>query len=215
MRVLAAAALLALAAAAPAADLPPDHGPLFALRAGYGMPSGDVVRGGPAVSDLTERKFPLGFGVGYRFSRRLWARLAFELAPATPAAALCAGGTSCSASDLRLGAELVVRLLPGSRVDPWIAAGAGVEVLNAAGRSGAGGVRTEWSWAGTDLPYLEAGVDVALTRWVGVGPWASISFGRYTSASVKPDGGEEVSGATEGRTVHRWISAGLQATLRL
>jgi opacity protein-like surface antigen len=216
MRVLAAAALLVLAAPAAAVDAPqPERGPIFSLRAGYGVPAGDIVRGGPAVSEVAERKFPLGFELGYRLTRRLWAQLAFELAPATPAPALCAGGTSCSASDVRVGAEVVIRILPGARVDPWFAVGAGVEVLNAAGRSGAGPVRTQWSWAGPELPYVEAGADFAVSSWIGVGPWASLSFARYTSDSVKSDGSDEVSGPTRGRTVHRWVSAGLQATLRL
>lgn len=220
MRVRPAAVLLCLALAAPvrAADLrPPERGPIFSVRAGYGVPSGDTVRGGPAVSDVARAKVPLGFALGYRLSRRFWAQLAFDLAPATPAAALCAGGTSCSASDFRVGAELVLRLLPGARIDPWIAAGAGVEVLSAAGRdtSGPTPVHASWSWAGPELPHLEAGADWVLSDWIAVGPWASLSFAWYTSDSVTRDGSDEVSGATRGRTVHRWAAAGLQATLRL
>lgn len=216
MRLVAAAALLALATPASGADAPrAERGPVFSLRAGLGIPSGDVVRAGPAVGDLAERKFPLGFDLGYRLGRRLWVQLGFELAPATPPAALCEGGTSCSASDVRVGAGLVFRVLPGARVDPWLALGAGVEVLSAEGRSGAAPGRTRWSWAGPELPYVEVGADVALSSWIAVGPWASISFARYTSDSVKPDGGEEVSGATHGRTVHRWVAGGLKATLRL
>jgi hypothetical protein len=218
MRVLVAAALLAVALPAAAEDERlPERGPIFALRAGYAVPSGDLVRGGGAVSQVADRKYPLGFQLGYRLTRRIWAQLGFELAPASPAARLCAGGTSCSASDARLGAEVVLRLLPGARVDPWLAAGAGVEVLNAAGRDEASttGVRTEWSWAGLDLPYLEAGADVAVTDRIGVGPWASVSFARFTSDSAKVEGGTELSGAVPGRTVHRWYAGGLQATLKL
>lgn len=219
MRVLVAAALLALAPLAAAVEVPPpaERGPLFAVRAGYGVPSGDAVRGGPAVSDVAERKYPLGFELGYRLTRRFWAQLVFELAPATPASARCVAGTSCSASDVRFGAELMVRILPGARVDPWIAAGAGVEVLNATGRDPAAATtaRTEWSWAGIELPFLEAGADVAISDRVAVGPWGSISFARFTSDSAKTEGATEVSGAVRGRVVHRWISGGLQATLKL
>ena len=219
MRVLLAAALLALAPIAAAAELapPPERGPIFSVRAGHGVPAGDAVRGGPAVSEIAERKFPLGFELGYRLTRRFWAQLAFELAPATPASPRCAAGTSCSASDVRFGAELMVRLLPGGRVDPWLAAGAGVEVLNAAGRDPAAATpaRTEWSWAGLELPFLEAGADVAISDRIGVGPWGSISFVRFTSDSAKVEGAAEVSGAVRGRAVHRWLSGGLQATLKL
>jgi hypothetical protein len=221
MRVVVTAALLALAAPLPAAAAPPaappERGPVLSVRAGYGVPAGDTMRAGPAVSEVVERKFPLAFLVGYRLSPHFWTQLAFELAPATPAPALCAGGTSCSASDVHLGAQLVLRLLPGARIDPWLGGGVGVEVLSASGRPPGSptAARTSWSWAGVELPYVEAGADVALSSWIGVGPWASLSFARYTSDSVKVEGSETVSGATHSRTVHRWIAGGLQATLRL
>ena len=76
-------------------------------------------------------------------------------------------------------------------------------------------VRTQWSWAGVELPCVEGGVDFALSDWIAVGPWASLTFARFTSDSAKPEGSDEVSGAVRGRTVHRWTSAGLQATLKL
>lgn len=211
-------ALLAPLAAA-GADAPPppslERGPVFALRGGVAVPSGDVARGGPAVEDLVERKIPLGFELGYRVSRRFWAELQFELAPGTPAASLCAAGTSCEASDVRVGAHAVLRLLPGAWLDPWLGVGVGVEVLNAKGLDGGGGARTERSWAGVELPCVEAGADVAISDRIGVGPWASLSFVRFSSESVRVGSGTTVSGAVHGRSVHRWASAGLQATLRL
>lgn len=218
MRVFFAAVLLAVALPASATGPhPAERGPVLSLRAGYGVPSGAVARGGPGVADFAERKFPVGLELGYRLTRHVWPVIAVELAPATPASALCGGGVSCSASDVHVGLQLVVRLLPGALVDPWVAAGAGVEVLNAAGRdaSGAVGARTRWSWAGVELPYLEAGVDLAVSSWISVGPWASLSFTRFTSDSVTVEGTDEVSGAVHGRTVHRWMSGGLRATLRL
>src|SRR5512143_3120902 len=82
-------ALLAPALARAEAVAPPqDSGPIFSLRAGIGVPSGDVGSAGPAVADLVERKYPLGFELGYRLSRRFWAQLHVELAPATAASAL-------------------------------------------------------------------------------------------------------------------------------
>lgn len=212
VRLLLAAALLAPALAL--AQAPAESGPLFALRGGAGLPDGRVARGGPVISDLVERKFPLGFEVGYRLSGRFWAQLGFELAPATPAPALCAA-TACSASAVRVGAQLVMRLLPGAWLDPWVGAGVGVEVLNAEGRDAASGARTEWSWAGVELPFLEAGADVALSDRIALGPWASISFARYTSDSVRVGEAAAVSGAVRGRALHRWVSGGLQATLKL
>jgi hypothetical protein len=216
LRVLFAAVLLGIALPASAdGPHPAERGPVLSLRAGYGVPSGAVARGGPGVADFAERKYPVGLELGYRLTRHLWPVLVVELAPATPASALCGGGASCSASDVHLGLQLVFRLLPGALVDPWVAAGAGVEVLNAAGRDTSGLGTARWSWAGVELPYLEAGLDLAVSSWIAVGPWASLSFTRFTSDSVTVEGADEVSGAVHGRTVHRWISGGLRATLRL
>ncbi|HEX9400323.1 MAG TPA: hypothetical protein VF912_09460 [Anaeromyxobacter sp.] len=193
----------------------PTTGPLLAVRAGVGVPQGGISRGAPDVRDVVARKVPLGFELGYRLSRRVWGELQFEIAPAWAASSLCAAGTSCSASQVRFGLALQLRLLPDRRVDPWVGLGAGVEVLNAEGLDAATAARTEWSWAGLELPFIEAGLDVAVSRQVGVGPWASVGFGRFTSESVRPEGGTTVSGAVHGRTTHRWFTVGLRATLKL
>ena len=213
--LLVLAVLLAAPAARAAAPALPETGPLLALRAGFGVPQGSIARAGPDVSDVVARKVPLGFELGYRLGRRVWGELQFEIAPATAASALCAAGTSCSASDVRFGLALQLRLLPDRRIDPWIGVGAGVEVMNAEGLDAATATRTEWSWAGLELPFVEAGVDVAVSREVAVGPWASVGFGRFTSESMRANGGDTVSGAVHGRATHRWLTAGLRATLKL
>lgn len=209
-------ALLAPAFARGEAAAPPaQSGPMFALRGGVGVPSGPIASTGPDVADLVSRKVPFGVDIGYRFGPRIWAELHFEFAPATPAASLCAAGASCSASDVRFGALLALRLLPGRRVDPWLGAGVGAEVLEVEGRDAVSAAHVEWSWAGVELPFVEAGLDVALSDRVGLGPFASLSFVRFTSASARADDGAKVSGAVTGRAVHRWVSAGLRVTVRL
>lgn len=207
--------LLVLPALPVRADPPPASGPFFAARAGFGLPRGDVARAGPPVDDLVRRKVPLGIEIGYRFGRRLWGELFFDLAPASAASALCSGDASCSASDARLGLGVLLRLAPASRVDPWLGIGAGVEVMNAEGLNAATGTQHEWSWFGFELPYVEAGVDVAVSDRISVGPWVSATVARFTSESVRPSGGSTTSGAVDDRATHGWLSAGLKGTLRL
>lgn len=211
--------LLALLAAPQAraeqGSRPPESGPLFALRAGVGFPSGAVSRDGPDLADVVERKLPLALGVGYRFGRRARAQIHVELAPGTPAPELCAALTACTASDVRFGLQVSFRLLPGASMNPWVGVGLGVEVLNAEGRDPATAARTEWSWAGLELPFVEAGADLALSDRIGIGPWMSLGFGQFTSDSVRGGNGQTVSGAVHGRAAHRWLSGGLQATLKL
>jgi opacity protein-like surface antigen len=216
LRSLLGLALLApsLAAAAQAATPLLESGPIFSLKAGYGVPSGNVEQGGHALSELVEAKMPLGFELGYRLSRRFWVELGFELAPARASSAVCSGG-SCSASDVRVGAQLQLRLMPGTWIDPWVGVGAGAEVLNVEGRDPVTGLHTDWSWAGVELPFVEAGADVAVAERIGVGPWACLTFARFTSQSVKVESGTSVGGGVHARAPHRWLSGGVQATLKL
>jgi hypothetical protein len=191
-------------------------GPFFGLRAGIALPYGDVAQDGPRVEDLVDRKFPLGLELGYRFHQRIWGELFFDLAPASATSELCAGGAECSASDFRVGIAFLVRLAPRAFLDPWLGAGVGIEVLNVEGRNAAaGGAPYEWSWFGLELPFVEAGVDVAVTTRLAIGPWISATLARFTSDSARASGGDTVSGAVASRAWHGWYSGGIKATLHL
>jgi opacity protein-like surface antigen len=212
--VLLAAAALAAASPARAREAVASAGPIFALRAGLGVPTGDIARGGPEVRDVVEYKIPLGLEIGYRFGRRIWGELVFELAPAGAASGLCAAGADCFASDARIALALLLRLAPRSLLDPWVGVGVGVEVMNARGRNSATSSEFESSWAGLELPLVEAGVDVAVSDRVAIGPWASFTVARFTSESVEAGGGT-TSGKIQDRAAHGWLSGGLKATLKL
>jgi hypothetical protein len=219
MRARPAAVLALLAAALPARPDGPaaaSAGPFFGLRAGFAIPYGDVAQGGPRVEDLVERKFPLGLELGYRFHRRIWGELFFDLAPASASSEVCAAGIDCSASDFRAGLAFLLRFAPRAFVDPWLGAGVGVEVLNVEGRNAAaGGVPYEWSWFGLELPFVEAGVDLAVWERVTIGPWISWTLARFTSDSARAEGGETVSGSVADRAQHGWYAGGIKATLHL
>jgi hypothetical protein len=198
-----------------AEDLAPAAGPFFGVHAGFGVPRGDIARSGPPVREVMEHKVPLGIDLGYRFNRWVWGELFFDLGPGSAASALCARDTSCSASDFRLGVAVLFRLAPRALLDPWLGVGIGIEVLNAKGFDATTGARLEWSWFGYELPFVEAGVDVAVSDRISVGPWGSLTLARFTKESIKPSGGTTVSGSIDDRATHRWLSAGLKATLRL
>jgi hypothetical protein len=213
-RVLLAIVALAAASPARAKDAVASSGPIFALRAGLGVPTGDIARGGPAVHDVVERKIPLGLEIGYRIGQRIWGELIFELAPARAASDLCIGGVDCFASDARIGLAVLFRLAPRSLVDPWVGVGVGVEVMNAQGWNSATSSEFEWSWAGLELPFVEAGLDVRVSQRVVVGPWASMTVARFTSESIEAGSGT-TSGKIHDRATHGWLSGGIKATLKL
>jgi opacity protein-like surface antigen len=215
-RPLLAVAAAALLAPAARADAPAASGPYFGIHAGYGLPWGDVSGGGgPRIEDVVDWKVPIGIDLGYRFNRRFWGQLFFELAPASAATDLCAGGVKCTASDVRLGIGALLRLAPSALLDPWLGAGVAVEVLNAEGAGVALGATGEASWFGFELPFVEGGVDLAVSDRVTLGPWVSYTLARFTSESLKPDGGSTTSGRIHERANHGWLSAGLKATLKL
>jgi hypothetical protein len=219
MRARLPVVLALLSAALPArGDTPAaaTAGPFFGVRAGLALPYGDVAQGGPRVEDLVERKIPLGLELGYRFNGRIWGELFFDLAPATAASDLCAPGIECSASDFRIGLAFLLRMAPRAFLDPWLGAGVGVEVLNVEGRNAAaGGVPYEWSWFGFELPFVEAGLDLAVTSRFTLGPWVSATIARFTSDSARASGSDTATGSIADRARHGWYSGGIKATLHL
>lgn len=209
------AALVANPARAQTAPDPADSGIVLGARVGRGAPYGEVDRDGIAVGDLVEHKIPVGIELGYRFNRRVTGALYLELAPASVQPAYCSPGTPCSASDFRFGLTLQLRLAPGSLIDPWIGAGFGVEVLDVrVWEPAPADADAERSWAGFELP-LEAGIDLRLHDRFALGPYLSVTAGRFTSASRRPAGGAETRGAIDARADHGWVQAGLRVVLRL
>jgi hypothetical protein len=213
------ALLLALAALPAAAQQPGDDtGLVLGLRAGYGAPFGEVESDGAPVRDVVSSKIPIWLELGYRFSARLQGEIFFELAPASVRAGLCAGDASCEASDARFGIVLQLHLAPHGPIDPWLGVGVALELLRAEVVDPGGGRppgRYDWTWAGLELPILEAGLDVRVSRRLTLGPYVSASLGEFTSFSERPEGGPTTSGSIDEREPHGWIQGGLKGTLRL
>ncbi len=214
-----APAVLLAALAAPALGQAPPQAPLdsgiwLGARGGYAVPSGDTSLGGAAVRDVVDHKIPIWLDLGYRFNRWVWGELFLELAPAEVASA-CPPGVACSASDVRFGLGAQFHLASRRALDPWVGVGLGVEVLKAKVWDPALLGITTSTWAGIELPFVEAGVDVAVSQRLSFGPYAALSAAYFTSVSHRPPGGGTTSRSIEGRASHAWAQAGLKATLRL
>ncbi len=189
-----------------------DDGILFALRAGWAVPYGDLAKGEP-LPDLVDAKLPLWLEVGYRFNAHFRSALYFELAPM--ALVDCPAGAACSAFDVRSGVVLQLHPAPRSWLDPWIGIGFGVEHLQATAPP-THGAPTAWelSWDGLEVP-VEAGLDFPLGDYLTLGPYVNGTFAQFTSASARPPGGPTTSGAVHDRATHGWLQAGLTLTLKL
>jgi hypothetical protein len=210
--------LLVVLLAAPAAarpDASDESGVLLGFRAGYGVPFGEVERDSEAVREVADAKLPLWLELGYRFDRRVQGTLFFEFAPASVSSERCAAG-GCEAYHVSFGVAVQLHLAPGGRLDPWIGAGVGMEVLRAEiDDPGATPVRRELTWAGLAFPIAEAGLDVRISHRFTLGPYVSVSFGRFTSRSERPQGGSSARDPIGEREEHGWVQAGLKATILL
>ncbi len=215
MRSRLAVLLAALAFPAAAAPYAATGAPglVFSARAGYGVPYGEIARDAGPLGDVVGAKVPFWLELGYRFGGRVEGDIYLEFAPAAVEAA-CPSSFSCSASDVRFGLAVRFHVAPSSRVDPWMAVGFGIEVVNASYVPDPALGRREFAWSGFELP-VEGGVDVRVSERFTLGPFVQASFAQFTSASQRPAGGTTTSASIDDRDTHGWLQVGLKATLWL
>jgi len=200
------AALVALALARPARG--EDSGPFAAVRAGYGLPLGDAVAGA-RLSEAVGRQVPLWLDLGWRLDDRLALALFGQYGFAGGMA--CAAGASCSASTIRFGAEVLLRLQPDSVFGPWAGAGIGWEIAWTS--SSVSGLETRSTFQGLELVDLQGGGDWRVAPGFTIGPWAALTFARYLSLDTTTPIGSR-SGVS-GKSFHLWLELGLMGRLDL
>ena len=193
---------------------PPDQGFVLSGRIGYGFPGGDLAgpsefQGSTRVSDTADGKVPFWLELGYRFTGHVWGTAYLELAPASVASTFCGGG-DCTGSDVRAGLELQYHFLPYQQVDPWLGLGVGAEFLN--DHDNVSGTSERFS--GWEFPMLEGGLDFAVTRRFALGPYASLSYGQYTSHRVEQAGVATTTDIAD-QAWHNWFQVGVKATIKL
>jgi hypothetical protein len=212
-RFLNAFALLAAVAFTPAA-----HAQVaIDLKAGYALPSGSVASATTVTSDpngllknAVSGAIPLEVAGRYRFTPRFSVGIYFQYAPAFVAPYSCLASFTCSASNVRVGAEAVYGFLPDSTFNPWVSVGSGWEWLN---RTVTTPTRTStealngWEWFN-----LQVGADWNLSRMFAVGPYVGFFGGQYSSATVN---GNSFTIASANRQFHGWWQFGVKGTVNL
>jgi hypothetical protein len=198
------------------------RGPVLALELGarlaYGAPFGGSsgVPGADLDHIVSNTLAPLWLDAGLRIASNwyLGGSVAYGVTSVSDQlnnAGCSQPGVRCSSSDIRLGANVHYHAVPDGRFDPWIGAGVGYEwlslnVSNSAGRQESSGL------SGWELANLQAGLDFRPgPGGFGVGPFASLTFAEYSSASVPSD----QNGGTTGQSisnqgVHEWLLVGLR-----
>ncbi|HZZ83446.1 MAG TPA: hypothetical protein VFE30_02825 [Anaeromyxobacteraceae bacterium] len=210
---LLSAAALAASPAARAADdtaiedLPllissKDTGLTLSLRLAYAFPLGDYA-GGVGLGDVYQGSIPLQLDVGWRLDDR-WTVAAFFQYGFAWMGSNCPAGADCSARDLRLGAEVLYRILPGAQWVPWVGLGAGYEWARATRSLGPTAV--DVTSRGLELANVQLGADYQWGKSLSYGPYAAFTVGRFSTTTV---------GDLPDKALHHWLQLGLKGTFNL
>jgi len=218
-RLLGAVVLLSALTLAPAARAQV----AIDLKAGYALPTGNIASETTVSTDpkgplknVVSGAVPLEIAGRYRFTPSFSAGIYFQYAPAFVAAFSCISSFTCSASNVRVGAEAVYAFLPESTFNPWVSAGSGWEWLNETvdipatatvpaqtHKLGLNG----WEWFN-----VQVGADWNLSKMFAFGPYVGFFGGQYSSASVD---GRSLTIASANRQFHGWWQIGLKGTVNL
>jgi len=126
-------------------------------------------------------------------------------------AACRAEGLSCASNAYRVGLEAILYLLPSRRLDPWVGYGIGYESTTLAYAKGR--TSTSESYSGIELAHLMAGMDVRISRSVGIGPLVDVALGMYTGHSQDRTATRAPAERDVDGTVHAWVTLGARLVL--
>lgn len=115
-------------------------------------------------------------------------------------------GRDCRSLSFRLGAQIHYAIAPDDRLNPWVGYGLGIARLDV----GDGGF--EAGFRGFDFGRFMAGLDIRLSRTIGLGPYIDYTVGKYAARNVEASGAF-VDRDIDGRTFHYWLTIGPRLVL--
>jgi hypothetical protein len=188
----------------------------LAVRAGYAFPFGAVDGdNGDSLDSFFSGAVPLILEAGYRFNSAVTAGVLFQYAFAQVknATGCDTNGVSCSGSVIRLGIEGLYHFQLGSPFVPWAGLGTGYEWMNVdlSGPGGSGSVGAH----GFEFLDLQAGGDYYVAPQFAVGPFVSLSFGRYETATSSGIPLLPSSADISNTAVHEWLQIGARGVFNL
>lgn len=207
----------------------------FGARLGYGVPMGNA-QTGLSLSDYAGGTIPVVVEAGFRFTKRLSASAYFQYAYATGSSNACAtipaasksSSSTCTSSSgnvLRYGVEAAWRF-PLQALTPWVGIGVGAErseltttvhIPSSSGSSALNGDVT--IGRATDLVgevNLQGGVEWALSPRTSIGPFATLTFAKYTEATLSPNPwGVPSAIPSSAQSWHEWLQLGVKGTFDL
>jgi hypothetical protein len=192
-------------------------------RTGYGLPMGDA-DGATSMADAIGNQIPLWIDLGVALPQGfvLGGYFEYGLVSIKSGGPLCPNGASCSAHDLRVGAEVAYHFDVGrASSDPWIGVGIGYEWLSysltaSTGTTSASGDETV---KGLELLNLQLGYDYRVAPTFALGPFLAFSVAKYTDYSFTTTIGgiaqPEKSGSIDNAKTHNWLMIGIRGAFRI
>jgi len=183
-------------------DVIPDRsGFAIALRTGWGIPQGKL-DGGQDLSAESAGMVPIWLDLGYRLTTPLtlgvYAHYAFSLPR------ICPETGTCNASDVRFGFQAQWHFGIRDTIDHWVGAGAGFEIYD---EDLAGATQR---LGGVEFFNLQFGEDFSLGKRFGLGPFLSVSLGKFTSMQRGAPGARPVESKVPVPDLHTWVVIGLR-----
>lgn len=190
----------------------------LALRSGLAFPFGSfrdrgdagIAGGAPDASDLVGPQIPLTLDLGAKVTKWIflggYLSFAGGLAAGDLSASCDALKADCRALSFRVGAQVHYAIAPDARVNPWLGYGLGYSSVTV----GDGAV--DVTYRGFDFGHFMAGLDLRLSRTLGVGPFVDLTVGKYASRTIEATG-SRIDGDISGRSFHYWLTVGPRLTI--
>lgn len=195
------------------------QGFVLSLALGYAPAWGDADKdtagNGEAMTDVVSSHIPLIVGAGYRFTPLVSAGAIFQYGFAQLGSGVCPSGVSCSASDIRLGAEVRLHFMAEQSFSPWISGGLGYEWFGIDMSQGSQSAHV--TFKGIEFLNLEAGGDFRAGPAFTLGPFIGFRVQRFDSMSGTTASGQDMSQdiPSENQAIHGWIAFGIRGALTL
>jgi hypothetical protein len=189
---------------------PSDVGFSFGIRAGYSIPFGTAA-GGTPLSSVVQGVVPVGVEMGWFLNRNLYigGYFLYGFGIATnvsndECSNLDSEGNqeSCSATMLRFGVVADWHFRPTTSIDPWVGGGLGYDIINLEATDQQEGTLDESAALHGFIVSVESGVDFKPLSYFGLGPYAELATGHYSSDA-------------SATSLHAWLTFGIRLRTNL
>ena len=156
------------------------------IRGGIGFPVG--YGKSSQLSDVVSYVAPIGLDVGYYWRPNVYfggyILYGFDGTSSSSNDA-CASGTdnSCSAQSYKFGLVAEYAFRHKRTMSPWVRYGIGFDVTNLTATDSSGTTQQSANLFGLDWAILSGGLDFKPGYFYGIGPYAELAFGDYTTKS--------------------------------